>query len=78
VRLYPIRQLILCEEDFGWTALSDFNPEILEPLCLMVSADTGEIKLAKGIYDWEMRSSPLLYFNLVFPLNGGKSMAILC
>jgi hypothetical protein len=30
----PIKQLVLCEKDFGWMALSELNPEMLGSIWL--------------------------------------------
>jgi hypothetical protein len=35
---FPIRQLALCEKDFGWMALWELSPEVLGLLWLMSSA----------------------------------------
>jgi hypothetical protein len=41
VGYYSIRQLVLCEKDFGWVALWELNPEVLGSLWLMASATWG-------------------------------------
>jgi hypothetical protein len=38
---YPIGQLVLYEEDFGWMAFRELNPEVLGSLWLMASATWG-------------------------------------
>jgi hypothetical protein len=39
---YPIRQLVLCEKDFGWMALWELNPEVLGSIWLMAYATWGK------------------------------------
>jgi hypothetical protein len=35
---YPVRQLVLYKKDFGWTAFSELNTEVLGSIWLMASA----------------------------------------
>jgi hypothetical protein len=61
---YPIRQLVLYENDFGWMAFWELNPEVLELLWLMTysTLEGGGVTLAEGLHDWG---------NAVFYVNSG-------
>jgi hypothetical protein len=68
---YPIRQLVLCEKDFGWMALWKLNPEALaDGLC---DLGGGGITSAEGHHDWGRRAVPLLNFPLAFALQLRKA-----
>jgi hypothetical protein len=63
----PIRQLVLCEKDFGWVALWGLDPEVVGSLWLMASTTWRKITSAEGLHDLGRRacpfeSNPRIYF----------------
>jgi hypothetical protein len=70
----PIRQLVLCERNFGWMDVWELNPEGLGSHWLMASATWWwGVNLAEGLHDWGRRAVPLLNYNLAFALQLRKS-----
>jgi hypothetical protein len=64
----PIRQRVLCKNNFCWMALWGLNPEFLGSLWLMASATWGDITSAEDLHDWGRRAVPLLNYTLAFEL----------
>jgi hypothetical protein len=68
-----IRQFVLCEMDFGWMNVLEFNPEGLGSLWLKASATLEALFWLKASMTEGRRAVPLSNYTMAFALQLRKS-----